>query len=258
MKTNIVPIIDSNAIERAEILLEQEQVIAAPTDTVFGVMCRYDSVAALTRLYEAKDRPPQKAIPILLGSISQLAHVIREPIDPRADELMEKFWPGPLTIILPARQTLPTMLTAGQATVAVRIPEHDQLRQLLNSYGPLAVTSANLSGQSETHSAAEVYAQLGGRIPLILDDDQRATRDATQGTPQGTPPVGVASTIIDLSSASTSVTKMGDYKFLRGGPIQAQVQHALDSMVQPHKNRAAGAKMTTAAETHPQRTPKCE
>lgn len=240
MKTTIVPINNSKALEYAKLLLDQEQVIAAPTDTVFGVMCRYDSVTALTRLYEAKDRPPQKAIPILLGCVSQLTHLVRPPLEPRAELLMEKFWPGPLTIILPAHHTLPETLTAGQPTVAVRIPEHEQLRRLLSDFGPLAVTSANLSGKSETNSTGEVYAQLSGRIPLILADDQLDDKQSI--APRG--PIGVASTIIDLSSLSatntaTSSTQNEGYKFLRAGPIQAEVQQMLEQIAQTNEQNSA-------------------
>ena len=218
MKTIIVPFNKINAVASAKSLLREEQVIAAPTDTVYGVMCRYDSTVAISRLYDVKGRPPHKAIPVLIGMQEQLADIVRFPLDRRCAALMEKFWPGPLTLVLQARDSLPEILTAGQQTVAVRIPQHDSLRALLCDVGPLAVTSANLSGQAEAHSADEVMAQLGGRLPLILSDDEQTDGQTVQLQNK----VGMASTILDLSAAN------GESRFLREGPIHMDVKQLID------------------------------
>lgn len=240
MKTTQVPINSLHALDHAKTLINQEHVIASPTDTVYGLMCRYDSTTAISRLYEAKGRPPQKAIPVLLGNREQLTNIVRFPVGSRATLLMEKFWPGPLTLILDAHADLPTILTAGQSTVAVRIPQHKSLRDLLDNIGPLAVTSANLSGAAETHTAAEVAAQLGGRIPLILQNElnNQEIEDENQVR-------GIASTIVDLSTGDLStddlstgtttdhatrdhITFKRSIKFLRNGPIYRDVQRVLD------------------------------
>lgn len=226
MKTLQVPINASHALDYAKTVINQEQVIAAPTDTVYGVMCRYDSPTAISRLYEAKGRPPQKAIPVLLGNREQLTKIVRSPVDQRATLLMKKFWPGPLTLILDAISDLPAILTAGHPTVAVRIPQHKSLRELLDTIGPLAVTSANLSGQAETHTADEVEAQLGGRIPLILSNE--VSNLEAENQVQGT-----ASTIVDLSTKPVShdhTTSDCAYKFLREGPIHMDVKRVLDEI----------------------------
>ncbi len=195
--TQILPLDDPAAQELALALLADDQVIAAPTDTVYGVFCRPDRPAAVERLYIAKDRPPQKAIPILISDREQVTQVAQPPFSLGAETLMTEFWPGALTIVLPARSHLPAILTAGQPTIAVRMPNHDGLRALLRRTGPLAATSANRSGGPETHSAAEVMAQLGGRLPLILDD----------GTPR--PARNLASTVIDLTGPAPLILRRG-------------------------------------------------
>lgn len=180
-------------------LLANEQVVAAPTDTVYGVMCRFDSAAGIQRLYIAKDRPPQKAIPILLAGIDQLAHLVEGELSTQARCLVEHFWPGPLTLVLPAQPTLLETLTAGQATIAVRMPAHAALQALLRATGPVAATSANRSGWPDATSAAEVLAQLGGRIPLILADDDEADQHKSR----------VPSTIVDLTVTPARILRPG-------------------------------------------------
>lgn len=187
MHTEIRPISDPEAQAAALALLAAGQVIAAPTDTVYGVMCRYDDPEAVERLYAIKERPPDKAIPVLIGDRGQLDEVAAQPLPTLAEALMAHFWPGALTLVLPALPHLPSILTAGRPSLAVRMPDHSELRALIRRSGPLAATSANLSGAPETHSAAEVATQLVGRLPLILS-----------APPQPEQP---ASTIVDLTLA---------------------------------------------------------
>lgn len=176
----------SEAIPAALALLQADNVFAAPTDTVYGLICRYDRSAAIEQLYLAKDRPPQKAIPVLISNSQQLKLLAPEPISPVAQLLIERFWPGALTIVLPALPTLPGILTANQPTIGVRMPAYEPLLRLLDQSGPLAATSANRSGGPDSATASDVLAQLTGRIPLLLVDDATA-RSATP------------STVIDLS-----------------------------------------------------------
>ena len=212
MQTQTLPIASDAAQATAYTLLMADQPIAAPTDTVYGVMCRFDSTDGIDRLYEVKQRPPQKAIPVLIADIEQLTRITPTPVTRVAEVLMAHFWPGPLTLVLPALTTLPANLTAGQPTVAVRMPAHDALRQIIRRTGPLAATSANLSGGAETTSAAEVLAQLDGRISLVL------TEDETETPPQRTM---VASTIVDVSLADQNP------RILRPGPIADTVRTLL-------------------------------
>ena len=208
---------DPAALDLACALLADEQVIAAPTDTVYGVFARPASAVAIERLYLAKARPPDKAIPVLISDDAQLGALVRSPLPAAAIALMQQFWPGALTLILPALPHLPANLTAGQPTLAVRMPAHDGLRRLLRRTGPLAATSANRSGGDETHTAAEVAAQLDGRIPLILADDPPPTADR-----------GPASTIVDCSGPVPTV--------LRAGPLDAAVRRLLAD-APPHAHR---------------------
>jgi L-threonylcarbamoyladenylate synthase len=186
MDTQTLAMDAPEATRSALALLQTEQIFAAPTDTVYGLMCRYDSTAAIEQLYLAKDRPPQKAIPVLISNIQQLGRLVPDPISPVAQLLIDGFWPGALTIVLPALPTLPGILTANQPTIGVRMPAYEPLRRLIEQSGPLAATSANRSGGPDSASAQEVLAQLAGRIPLLLVDDS-SLRSATP------------STVIDLS-----------------------------------------------------------
>jgi L-threonylcarbamoyladenylate synthase len=171
MNTQVTSIHHAAALDLALRLLNQHEVIAAPTDTVYGVMARYDSLVAIEKLYAAKQRPPQKPIPVLISQLHQLASLTTLPVAPVASFLMERFWPGALTLVLPALPTLPPILTAGEPTIGVRMPAYEPLRTLLDRTGPLAATSANLSGAPDATSAADVLTQLDGHVPLVLEDE---------------------------------------------------------------------------------------
>lgn len=186
MKTQVISIHQEEGVQLALTRLNQHDLIVAPTDTVYGVMARYDSATAIGKIYVAKGRPPQKPIPVLISHPQQLEALIVQPVAPVATFLMGRFWPGALTLVLPALPSLPTILTAGEPTVGVRMPAYAPLRTLIERSGPLAATSANLSGQPDATTAAGVLAQLSGRIPLILEDDA-GKRSA------------IPSTVIDLS-----------------------------------------------------------
>lgn len=193
--TEVLPANKRQALSDAVTLIRYGQVIAVPTDTVYGLVCRYNSSQAIEELYRVKDRPPEKALPVLIGDESQLAQVIAGPLPALAQELIAAFWPGPLTLILPALPHLPPILTAGGSTVGVRIPNQPFLRDLARQAGPLASSSANRSGGPECSTAAAVLAQLDGRIPLLVDG--------------GPTPHGQASTVLDLSSATPRILREG-------------------------------------------------
>lgn len=196
---------DSDGIAAAVAVLQQGGLVAFPTDTVYGLGALLNDGGAITRLYEVKERPEQKAIPVLLAGQDQL-DLVAAGQDPRAELLAQAFWPGPLTLILPRRPDLPAAL-GPEETVGVRVPDHDFTRELLRRTGPLAATSANLSGAANSRSAQEVHQQLGERIELILDG--------------GAAPGGQPSTVVDAR---------GDLKILRSGPLsEADLRAALGS-----------------------------
>jgi L-threonylcarbamoyladenylate synthase len=207
-RTRVLPLSDPSAQQEAVRVLAQEEIFAAPTDTVYGIFARPDSPAAIKRVYIAKARPADKAIPILIGDMSHLEQVARPPWCPLAEPLIRRFWPGALTLVLPAQPHLPPILTAGQTSVAVRMPAHEPLCALLRQTGPLAATSANRSGGPDTHSVEEVLAQLDGHLPLVLSDDTSDDKSATEQS--------LSSTVVDL------VDPAGP-RILRQGQLYAQV-----------------------------------
>ena len=195
MKTEILSAEDPFALPRAIEILQLGELVAFPTDTVYGLGALAFNGAAVESIYAAKDRPVEKAIPVLIGDTDDLAKVCAE-VPEIALKLAAHFWPGPLTLVVPKHPELPQAVS-GAPTVGVRIPDHPVARALLRLAGPMAVTSANISGQPSPATAQEVFAQLGGRIALIIDG--------------GRTPGGVPSTVVDCNCAEPRV--------LRSGPI---------------------------------------
>jgi L-threonylcarbamoyladenylate synthase len=195
MKTEIMSASANEAIPRALEILKAGGLVAFPTDTVYGVGALAFDGKAVESIYAAKDRPVEKAIPVLIGDPDDLEKVgIHIPAS--AHKLVSRFWPGPLTILVPKRTDLPESVSTT-STVGVRVPDHVVARALLRAAGPMAVTSANISGGQSPVSAEEVYEQLDGRIDLILNGGK------TQG--------GVPSTLVDCTTS--------ELKVLREGPI---------------------------------------
>jgi L-threonylcarbamoyladenylate synthase len=192
MKTEIIP---PSQIQSALEVLKSGGLVAFPTDTVYGLGALVFDGKAVESIYAAKDRPIEKAIPVLLGDADDLPKVT-SALPEMAVKLTSRFWPGPLTLVLPKLQTLPQAVSATD-TVAVRVPDHKVARALLRAAGPMAVTSANISGQSSPTTAEEVFSQLNGRIALIIDG--------------GKTPGGIPSTLVDCTKAIPEI--------LRAGPI---------------------------------------
>lgn len=198
MKTEIVSASSINVIPRAIEILKAGGLVAFPTDTVYGVGALAFDGKAVESIYLAKDRPIEKAIPILIGDSDDLRKVGTD-IPDSAHKLAFRFWPGPLTILVPKRADLPEAVSATD-TVGVRVPDHDLARALLRAAGPMAVTSANISGKQSPVTGEDVYEQLGGRIDLIIDG--------------GKTPGGVPSTLVDCTTVGLKV--------LRDGPISLE------------------------------------
>lgn len=167
MKAKIIHIGNENAQRRAIEVLKAGGLVAFPTDTVYGVAALPWDVGAVVRLYEAKQRPSDRPIPLLLSDAGQLSRVATLP--PQFRRLLTHFWPGGLTLVLPKTRIVPDEISASP-TVAVRVPDLPLTRDVIREAGGvLAVTSANISGQPNAITAQEVEEQLGRRIDLILD-----------------------------------------------------------------------------------------
>ncbi len=193
--TTVLRTDDPQAIPTAIQIIENHGLIAFPTDTLYGVAGDPFSPAALQNIYAAKARPGSKALPVLIGDLSQLESLVSFITD-RVKRIADAFWPGALTLIMPKQPQLPDELSP-YPTIGVRMPDLALTLKLICETGPLATTSANLSGGPDPHTAEEVLSQLGGRIDLILDG--------------GTTPGGTASTVLDVTGT--------ELKILRQGPI---------------------------------------
>lgn len=174
-------------------------IVAFPTDTVYALAASLAHPPAVARLFQIKRRPAHKPIPILLAATSDLAKIAQE-VDPATAQFVTTFWPGQLTVILPARVEMPDAVTGrdelDERTVAVRVPDHARARLLIAlAGGAIAATSANTSGHPPALTANEVSAQLGSGVDLILDG--------------GRSPGGVASTIVAIGLAGLQVLRQG-------------------------------------------------
>jgi L-threonylcarbamoyladenylate synthase len=169
---------DAAGVARAADLLREGALVAFPTDTVYGLGCRTGDPAALARIFAAKRRDPEKAVPWLVASAAEV-ECAGFQADARALSLAERFWPGALTLVLPSAR--------GSPTQAFRVPDHHVALALLAAAGPLAVSSANRSGEPETLDADDVAIAFAdaGEPSAILDG--------------GRVPGGVASSVLDLS-----------------------------------------------------------
>lgn len=183
-KTHVYVLPDRNAFPEALRALRGGEVVVFPTDTVYGVGCDLWQPEAVESLYFAKRRPKRLPIPVLVSAPEHVTQVARD-IPSAFDRLVERFWPGGLTLVLPRHPSVPDVLCAGGPTIAVRMPDHPVASRLIAELGgALAATSANLSGHPSPRTAAEALADMGGRVALVLDG--------------GECPGGVASTIADL------------------------------------------------------------
>ena len=183
------------ALTLAAKLLRRGNIIALPTDTIYGLAAAAFNPQAVARIYRLKRRPAEKAIPVFVGSLDELGRVCGD-VSPAARRLLTRYWPGGLTAILPAHPALPGVVTHYGPTVAVRIPNHPVVLQLLTLLNaPLAVTSANLSGQPTPPDAAGVKTTFNGRVPLVLDD--------------GPSPGSLPSTIVDFTRTPPQILRRG-------------------------------------------------
>ena len=186
------------AIAEAARLILAGELVAVPTETVYGLAADATNGEAVARIYEVKGRPSFNPLIVHIASLEEAERVAE--LEDAARTLADRFWPGPLTLVLPLRKDAPvaSLVTAGLDTIALRCPAHPAMRDLLKATGkPLAAPSANASGRISPTRAEHVRASLGGRIPLIMD--------------AGPTTVGLESTILAVGG--------GEARLLRPGPI---------------------------------------
>ncbi len=208
-------------VTEAVALLEDGQVVALPTETVYGLAADAFNAEAVARVFEVKERPSFDPLIVHIGHKRDLDIIadVPEELEDIVDELVEAYWPGPLTLVLPKKSDVPDIVTSGMDTVAVRLSAHEVMRAVAREI-PIAAPSANRFGRISPTSAQAVEEELGGKIPLIVDGG--ACRD------------GVESTII-----SPEMTEKGPVlRMLRPGPIAREDLRKIAKVIKPKKTKA--------------------
>ncbi len=183
-------------IARAAELIRRGQVVAFPTETVYGLGANAMDPAAVEKIFAAKGRPGDNPLIVHIADLEEMAPLVQGELPEAAALLAEAFWPGPLTLILPKSHRIPDAVSAGLDTVGIRMPDHPVARALIRAAGvPIAAPSANRSGRPSPTTARHVLQDMAGRIPLILDG--------------GSCGVGVESTVLDLCSRPARVLRPG-------------------------------------------------
>jgi L-threonylcarbamoyladenylate synthase len=202
MITAVITADDPQSVTEALEVLRKGGLVAFPTDTVYGLGARVDDEEAIGRLYQVKKRLADNPIPVLVSTITDIKQVALS-MPSSARKLAAAFWPGPLTLVVWRRSDV-SILLSTESTVGVRMPDQKVALSLLDAIGPLAVTSANLSGMPNACTAEAVLDNLGGSIELILDG--------------GETPGGIPSTVVDCTQDEPQI--------LRAGPIHEEVIRA--------------------------------
>ena len=185
---------DADAITQAALLLKAGELVAFPTETVYGLGANAFDQAAVRKIFEAKGRPSDNPLIIHVADI-KTAHTLCH-INRQALSLMAAFCPGPLTILLPKKDRIPSLVNAGLPSIAIRIPSHPVAQALLQaSRLPIAAPSANTSGRPSPTTTAHVFHDLQGKIPLILDG--------------GPCPLGLESTVLDMTGDTPTILRPG-------------------------------------------------
>ena len=161
------PLVPVDDLEPIVDRLGEGLVVALPTDTVYGLAARLDA-AAVDRIFAAKGRPDDLALPVLIGRLDQVA-MLAPSFDGPAAALAERFWPGALTLVVRARRPVGALVGGSGATVGIRWPDHPLVEELCLALGPLVVTSANRHGEPPCASGEEVCARFGDEVALVVD-----------------------------------------------------------------------------------------
>ncbi len=186
---------EPSSIETAAQVLREGGLVVFPTDTVYGVGAAVDRPDAVARLYVAKGRPLEKPIPVLIADLEQLERLARE-VTPEARLLAQHFWPGALTIVVPAQPWLPQEIVRETGTVGLRMPDHPVALAIIRAAGgAVATTSANRSGEREACTVDEAIAALGDVVDLYIDG--------------GRTPGGIPSTVVGFERSGLVVLRRG-------------------------------------------------
>ncbi|MEC4676499.1 MAG: L-threonylcarbamoyladenylate synthase [Nitrospirota bacterium] len=187
--------ISETAITTARRVIEQGGIVAFPTETFYGLGVKYNDSGALKRLYEIKQRPREKAMPLIIGEIKTLVLITPSVLN-TTKKLMKGFWPGPLTILFEAGKNLSEFITAGTGKAAVRIPGDSFALDLARSLEfPVTATSANISGKPPADNPDDVIGYFGDGVDLVIDG----------GRSTG----GMASTIVDITGEGITILRPG-------------------------------------------------
>jgi len=199
MQSNIVKInpnyINEEIIKKVVSLLNRGEIIAFPTDTVYGVGGDIFNETAIDKIYRLKNRPTNKPINALISSENQLKMIV-ESIPMDAKSVIEKFWPGPLTIILKKKTEVSDKVTSSLDTIGVRMPNNKIALEIIKKFEkPLATTSANISDKPSPLTADDVYINFQDSLPMIIDSQEKA--------------LGIESTIITFASPKPQILRIG-------------------------------------------------
>ncbi len=185
----------ANTLKEAVRALERGGIVAFPTETFYGLGAKFNIESALEKLYALKKRPEEKPMPLIIGDMGMLAAIAANVSD-TASVLMNKYWPGPLTLLLKAKKGLSKYLTAKKDKIAVRIPGESIALHLVREAGfPITATSANISGMPPAKNAETVIKYFGDKIDLIIDGGK------TTG--------GLPSTIVDVTGRAVKILREG-------------------------------------------------
>lgn len=205
------PALFAAAVRRAAHLLRAGEVVALPTETVYGLAANALDEKAVAKIFSVKGRPANNPIIVHVAD-NEMAKRCVQGWPELADKLSLAFWPGPLTLVLPRARAIPGLVTAGGATVGVRWPGHPFMQAVIRACGfPLAAPSANLSNQISPTNAEHVRQQLGGKIPLIVDGAQAQ--------------VGIESTVLDLSVRPPQILRPGMIHAEALAAVVGNIQH---------------------------------
>ena len=218
------PALFAAAVKRAADALRAGEVVALPTETVYGLAANALDEKAVANIFQIKGRPANNPIIVHVASVEMAKHCVTDwPAG--ADKLAKAFWPGPLTLVLPRAREIPGLVTAGGPTVGVRWPGHPLIQAVIRECDfPLAAPSANLSSRISPTTAEHVRQQLGGKISLIIDG--------------GPSQVGIESTVLDLTPLLRP--KTGPPEILRPGMIHAESLAAVCGEVTSDKRPVTG------------------
>lgn len=184
-----------HAVTEASIVIKEGGIVAFPTETFYGLGVKYNNINALKRLYDMKHRPNEKAMPLIIGDKKTLL-LITPSVNSVAEILMKKFWPGPLTLLIEAREDLPEFITSGTGKVAVRIPGESFALELARQLEfPVTATSANISGKPPAGNSDDVIRYFGDGLDMLIDGGK---------TPGGKP-----STIVDATGEAIKILRPG-------------------------------------------------